>query len=89
MVIRGMKGFKLKVSLSSRAPFSPSKKLIQAFHSLSFSQVYPPEAFDMGAEFLKDLATCFAQTHGAVLKIAYVDVLLRLIHPIANVSRPC
>lgn len=40
----------------------------------------------MGSEFLKDLATCFAQTHGTILKIAYVEVLLRLIHPIANVS---
>ena len=49
-------------------------------------KVYPPEAFDEGSEFLKDLATYFSQTHGTVLKTAYVEILTGLIHPIANVS---
>lgn len=40
----------------------------------------------MGSEFLKDLATYFAQTHGTVLKTAYVEMLTGLIHPIANTA---
>ncbi|CDZ98098.1 Fry-like conserved proteins [Phaffia rhodozyma] len=49
-------------------------------------KVYPPQDFDMCADFLCDLAGFFSQTHGAILKTAYAETLQELIHPIANVA---
>jgi hypothetical protein len=41
----------------------------------------------MCADFLHDIASFFAQTHGSTLKTAYAETIQRIIHPIANVCR--
>ncbi|KAG2365951.1 hypothetical protein BDR07DRAFT_594590 [Suillus spraguei] len=46
--------------------------------------VWPPEAFEEGAEFLELSAKSFANAHGLRFKIAFADTLTRLLHPIGK-----
>jgi Cell morphogenesis N-terminal len=49
-------------------------------------QVWPPEAFEEGAEFMEVLAKTFLNVHGARLKTAFAEMLISLMHPIGKVS---
>ncbi|KAG1841892.1 cell morphogenesis N-terminal-domain-containing protein [Suillus tomentosus] len=50
-------------------------------------RVWPPEAFEEGAEFLELLAKSFANAHGLRFKIAFADTLTRLLHPIGKTAQ--
>lgn len=49
-------------------------------------KVWPPEAFEEGAEFMESLSKCFENAHGYRLKIAFAETLVQLLHPIGKVS---
>ena len=48
-------------------------------------QVWPPEAFEEGAEFLESLSKSFTHARGQRLKIAFAEILVQLLHPIGKV----
>ncbi|KAF8624989.1 hypothetical protein AX15_005621 [Amanita polypyramis BW_CC] len=50
-------------------------------------KVWPPEAFEEGAEFLESLSISFANAHGQHLKIAFAEVLVQLLHPIGKTAQ--
>ncbi|KAF7323164.1 hypothetical protein HMN09_00096800 [Mycena chlorophos] len=50
-------------------------------------KVWPPEAFEEGAEFLESLSKSFVQAHGFRLKIAFADSLVKLLHPISKTAQ--
>jgi hypothetical protein len=52
------------------------------------TQVWPPEAFEEGAEFMESLSKSFEQAHGLRLKTAFAETLVHLLHPIGKVSLP-
>jgi len=47
--------------------------------------VWPPEAFEEGAEFMESLSKCYVNAHGPNLKIAFAETLVMLLHPIGKV----
>lgn len=48
-------------------------------------KVYPPEAFEEGAEFLEALSVSFANAHGQRLKTVFAETLIHILHPIGKV----
>jgi hypothetical protein len=50
------------------------------------NQVWPPEAFEEGAEFMESLSKSFEHAHGLRLKTAFAETLVHLLHPIGKVS---
>ncbi|CAK5277635.1 unnamed protein product [Mycena citricolor] len=50
-------------------------------------KVWPPEAFEEGAEFLESLAKSFVQAHGFRLKTAFAEALTRILHPISKTAQ--
>ncbi|KIJ63137.1 hypothetical protein HYDPIDRAFT_113710 [Hydnomerulius pinastri MD-312] len=50
-------------------------------------KVWPPEAFEEGAEFMESLAKSFENAHGLRFKIAFADTLTRLLHPIGKTAQ--
>ncbi|KAF7294754.1 hypothetical protein MIND_01012800 [Mycena indigotica] len=50
-------------------------------------KVWPPESFEEGAEFLESLSKSFVQAHGFRLKIAFADILVKLLHPISKTAQ--
>lgn len=50
-------------------------------------KVWPPEAFEDGAEFMEALAKCFENAHGFRFKVAFAETLVHLMHPVAKVRR--
>ncbi|KAJ7219440.1 cell morphogenesis N-terminal-domain-containing protein [Mycena pura] len=50
-------------------------------------KVWPPEAFEEGAEFLESLSKSFVQAHGFRLKTAFAETLVRLLHPIGKTAQ--
>jgi len=59
-----------------------ASRIIDAFSY----KVWPPEAFEEGAEFLESLSKSFVNAHGLRLKIAFAETLLHLLHQIGKVS---
>ena len=51
--------------------------------------MWPPEAFEEGAEFLESLSKCYANAHGPALKIAFAKTLILLLHPIGKARNCC
>ena len=51
-------------------------------------QVWPPEQFEMGAEFMESLALCFRNAHGFKMKSVFAENLTHLLHPLGKV-REC
>ncbi|KAF9480926.1 hypothetical protein BDN70DRAFT_992293 [Pholiota conissans] len=49
-------------------------------------KVWPPEAFEEGAEFMESLSKSYANAHGN-LKTSFVDVLIALLHPIGKTAQ--
>ncbi|KAF8674997.1 Cell morphogenesis N-terminal [Rhizoctonia solani] len=50
-------------------------------------KVWPPEAFEEGAEFMETLSKSFANAHGTRLKIAFVKSLVEILHPIGKTAQ--
>ncbi|KAF7304959.1 hypothetical protein MKEN_01210500 [Mycena kentingensis (nom. inval.)] len=50
-------------------------------------KVWPPEAFEEGAEFMESLSKSFNQAHGFRLKSAFADTLVRILHPISKTAQ--
>ncbi|KAI6121957.1 cell morphogenesis N-terminal-domain-containing protein [Pisolithus sp. B1] len=50
-------------------------------------KVWPPEAFEEGAEFLESLAKSFENAHGLRFKIAFAETITRLLHPIGKTAQ--
>ncbi|CAE6446201.1 unnamed protein product [Rhizoctonia solani] len=50
-------------------------------------KVWPPEAFDEGAEFMEMLSKSFARAHGTKLKIAFAKSLVEILHPIGKTAQ--
>ncbi|KAF9226296.1 hypothetical protein BS17DRAFT_777012 [Gyrodon lividus] len=50
-------------------------------------KVWPPEAFEEGAEFMESLAKSFENAHGLRFKIAFAETLTRLLHPIGKTAQ--
>ncbi|KAJ7599265.1 cell morphogenesis N-terminal-domain-containing protein [Mycena floridula] len=50
-------------------------------------KVWPPEAFEEGAEFLESLSKSFANAHGFRLKSAFAETLVHLLHPIGKTAQ--
>jgi hypothetical protein len=78
MLLRGLRHIRIHVRCAASI-FSRTVSLITA-------QVYPPERFDEGAEFLESLARAFDNAHGFGLKTAFAETLAHLLHPIGKVS---
>ena len=51
-------------------------------------KVWPPEAFEEGADFMESLSKSFENAHGSRLKIAFAETLLSILHPIGKVRIP-
>ncbi|KAG2351427.1 hypothetical protein BDR07DRAFT_1239776, partial [Suillus spraguei] len=51
--------------------------------------VWPPEAYEEGAEFLELSAKSFANAHGLRSRSLFADTLTRLLHPIGKVFPIC
>ena len=49
-------------------------------------KVWPPEAFEDGAEFMESLSKVFENAHGLRLKTTFAETLLQVMHPIGKVS---
>ncbi|KDR72526.1 hypothetical protein GALMADRAFT_142849 [Galerina marginata CBS 339.88] len=49
-------------------------------------KVWPPEAFEEGAEFMESLSKSYANAHGH-LKIAFAETLIMLLHPIGKTAQ--
>ncbi|CAE6437987.1 unnamed protein product [Rhizoctonia solani] len=47
-------------------------------------KVWPPEAFEEGAEFMEMLSKSFVNAHGTRLKIAFAKSLVEILHPIGK-----
>ncbi|KAL5476804.1 TAO3 [Sanghuangporus weigelae] len=50
-------------------------------------KVWPPEAFEEGAEFMESLSKCFEHAHGYRLKVAFAETLVHLLHPIGKTAQ--
>ncbi|KAG9125716.1 Cell morphogenesis protein PAG1 [Ceratobasidium sp. 392] len=50
-------------------------------------KVWPPEAFEEGAEFMESLSKSFANAHGTRLKIAFAQSLVQILHPIGKTAQ--
>ncbi|QRV82182.1 cell morphogenesis protein PAG1 [Ceratobasidium sp. AG-Ba] len=50
-------------------------------------KVWPPEAFEEGAEFMESLSKSFAHAHGTRLKIAFAQSLVQILHPIGKTAQ--
>ncbi|KAF8589139.1 hypothetical protein K439DRAFT_1383766 [Ramaria rubella] len=50
-------------------------------------KVWPPEAFDEGAEFLLSLSKSFGRAHGFRLKTAFAETLTHLLHSIGKTAQ--
>ncbi|KAH0834852.1 hypothetical protein J3R83DRAFT_10475 [Lanmaoa asiatica] len=50
-------------------------------------KVWPPEAFEEGAEFMESLAKSFENAHGLRFKMAFAETLTRLLHPIGKAAQ--
>ncbi|RXW17641.1 hypothetical protein EST38_g8213 [Candolleomyces aberdarensis] len=50
-------------------------------------KVWPPEAFEEGAEFMESLSKTYVNTHGQRLKVAFAETLLSLLHPIGKTAQ--
>jgi hypothetical protein len=48
-------------------------------------RVWPPEAFEDGAEFMELLSKSFAHAHGYKLKCAFAETLTQVLHSIGKV----
>lgn len=51
------------------------------------NKVWPPEAFEEGAEFLESFSKSFVNAHGLRLKTAFAETLVHLLHPIGKVCK--
>ncbi|KAI0795448.1 cell morphogenesis N-terminal-domain-containing protein [Abortiporus biennis] len=49
--------------------------------------VWPPERFEEGAEFLEELSKSFDNAHGVRLKTVFAETLINLLHPIAKTAQ--
>ena len=52
---------------------------------VNWFQVWPPESFEEGAEFLDSLSKSFDQAHGVRLKTVFAETLVHVLHPIGKV----
>ncbi|KAG9311702.1 cell morphogenesis N-terminal-domain-containing protein [Chiua virens] len=50
-------------------------------------KVWPPEAFEEGAEFMEAMAKSFENSHGLRFKVAFAETLTRLLHPIGKAAQ--
>ncbi|KAH7909870.1 cell morphogenesis N-terminal-domain-containing protein, partial [Hygrophoropsis aurantiaca] len=50
-------------------------------------KVWPPEAFEEGAEFMESLSKAFENAHGLRFKVAFAETLTRLLHPIGKTAQ--
>ena len=50
-------------------------------------QVYPPENFEEGAEFLDSLSKSFEHAHGSRLKTVFAEILVHMLHDIGKVRK--
>ncbi|KAH7882439.1 cell morphogenesis N-terminal-domain-containing protein [Phlebopus sp. FC_14] len=50
-------------------------------------KVWPPEAFEEGAEFMESLAKSFENAHGLRFKTAFAETVIRLLHPIGKTAQ--
>ncbi|EED84948.1 predicted protein [Postia placenta Mad-698-R] len=50
-------------------------------------KVWPPEAFEEGAEFMASLAKSFENAHGNRLKTTFAETLVHVLHPIAKTAQ--
>ncbi|KAL0571892.1 Cell morphogenesis protein PAG1 [Marasmius crinis-equi] len=49
--------------------------------------VWPPEAFEEGAEFMESLSKSFVHAHGHRLKSAFAETLVHILHPIGQTAQ--
>ncbi|EGO03567.1 hypothetical protein SERLA73DRAFT_69422 [Serpula lacrymans var. lacrymans S7.3] len=50
-------------------------------------KVWPPEAFEEGAEFMESLSKSFENTHGLRFKTTFAETLTRLLHSIGKTAQ--
>ncbi|KAL0069649.1 Cell morphogenesis protein PAG1 [Marasmius tenuissimus] len=50
-------------------------------------KVWPPEAFEEGAEFMESLSKSFVHAHGHRLKSAFAETLIQILHPIGQTAQ--
>ncbi|KAF8324255.1 cell morphogenesis N-terminal-domain-containing protein [Cantharellus anzutake] len=47
-------------------------------------KVWPPEQFELGAEFMESLARCFKNAHGFKMKSVFAENLTHMLHPLGK-----
>lgn len=52
-------------------------------------RVFPEDDLDVSADFLHDVARWFANAHGTGVKLAYAEMLNKILHPIVQVRARC
>ncbi|KAF8660761.1 hypothetical protein AX16_001555 [Volvariella volvacea WC 439] len=50
-------------------------------------KVWPPEAFEDGAEFMETLSKSYANARGQSFKITFAEVLVHMLHPIGKTAQ--
>ena len=75
-LVKGLKHIQIKVSSSGRK---------QRHLEIDLVKVWPPEAFEEGAEFMESLCKSFENAHGNRLKTAFAETLLHLMYSVAKV----
>ncbi|KZT70488.1 hypothetical protein DAEQUDRAFT_764653 [Daedalea quercina L-15889] len=50
-------------------------------------KVWPPEAFEEGADFMASLSKSFENAHGNRLKTSFAETLVQMLHPIAKTAQ--
>ncbi len=78
-LVRGLKHIQIKVGRPSGRYCSLTR--------LNY-QVWPPESFEEGAEFMEALAKAFENAHGFRFKLSFMESLVELLHPVAKVTFP-
>lgn len=75
-LIRGLQHIQIKACDAS---------LTRSIILTGWAQVWPPEAFEEGAEFMEAIAKSFVNAHGQQFKTVFTETLTRILHPIGKV----
>ncbi|RDB30372.1 Cell morphogenesis protein PAG1 [Hypsizygus marmoreus] len=76
----------VKKGLVPKDPDTKYENLVRGLKHIQI-KVWPPEAFEEGAEFLESLSESYANAHGLRLKTAFAETLTQLLHPIGKTAQ--
>jgi hypothetical protein len=81
-LLKGMNRLPLRVGAS---PAAHAGMQIWANHTLTL-QLYPDLELEDSSDYLDRMAELFSAAHGAAIKVAFAETLVRLLHALPKVS---